>query len=309
MSATVKPLMPAISIVIPTFNRSEKLKRALESIVAQTFSNWEVVVVDNHSTDDTNNMLKEFKEYPIRIYKIRNNGIIASSRNLGIRKSTGDWIAFLDSDDWWHANKLETVVDNLSSKCDFYYHDLQIIKSQARFKIYKKNINSNQIKSPIYSNLIKYGNVIANSSVVVRRSLILKIDGLSENPKLVASEDFDCWIRLSKISDNFKYIPEILGFYEINKANTSSAQLSLIHLEYINALHVNPFILKHGIESPIWLQYSFARALYKTNKIKKSLKILQKLINRNLSWSMRIKVLFMLIASISKIMLTILKGK
>ena len=305
MSTIVKSLRPAISIVIPTFNRSEKLKRALESIVAQTFSNWEVVIVDNHSTDDTNNMLKEFKEYPIRIYKIRNNGIIAASRNLGIRRSIGKWIAFLDSDDWWHINKLETVVDNFSSKCDFFYHDLQIIKNQTRFSLYRKKING-KVKSPVYDNLIKYGNVIANSSVVVRRSLILKIGGLSENPKLVASEDYDCWLRLSKISDSFIHIPEILGFYEINKTNTSSANLSLVSLVYINVLHVNPFILKYGIESPVWWQYHFARALYQTNKIEKALKILQKLTNRNLSWNMRIKVLFMLFTSKSKIMLTIL---
>ena len=137
-------------------------------------------------------------------------------------------------------------------------------------------------------------------------SLILKIGGLSENPKLVASEDYDCWLRLSKISDSFIHIPEILGFYEINKTNTSSANLSLISLVYINVLHVNPFILKYGIESPVWWQYHFARALYQTNKIEKALKILQKLTNRNLSWNMRIKVLFMLFTSKSKIMLTTL---
>ena len=95
-------------------------------------------------------------------------------------------------------------------------------------------------------------------------------------------------------------------FDEINKTNTSSANLSLISLVYINALHVNPFILKNGIESPVWWQYNYARALYQTNKIEKAKEILQKLTNRNLSWNMRIKVLFMLFTSKSKIMLTIL---
>ena len=267
MSTIVKSLRPAISIVIPTYNRSEKLKRALESIIAQTFSNWEVIIVDNSSTDNTDEMLDGFNNYPIRVFKIRNNGIIAASRNLGIRESVGEWIAFLDSDDWWHSNKLEVVVDNLSSNSDLYYHDLQVIKNHSMLSFYKKIINSCQVKTPIYDNLIKFGNVIGNSSVVVRKSLIIKINGLSENPNLVACEDYDCWLRLSKITDNFKYIPEVLGFYEINKLNTSSAELSLINLDCISLLHINPFVLKHGIEPPIWWQYSLARSLYKTNKI------------------------------------------
>ena len=307
MSKIVKSLRPAISIVIPTYNRSEKLKRALESIIAQTFSNWEVIIVDNSSTDDTDEMLDGFKNYPIRVFKIRNNGIIAASRNLGIRESVGEWIAFLDSDDWWHCNKLEIVVDNFSSRNDLYYHDLQVIKNHSMLPFYKKTINSCQVKTPIYDNLIKFGNVIGNSSVVVRKSLIIKINGLSENPNLVASEDYDCWLRLSTITDNFKYIPEVLGFYEINKVNTTNAQLSLINLKSIKDIYLNSFLLKHEIKIPVWWQYSFARSLYRTNQIKKAREILSKLIKRNLSWSLRIKVLFMLFSSKNQILFTILK--
>ena len=294
MTKIIKLERPIVSIIIPTYNRSKKLKRALHSIVAQTFDDWEVVIVDNNSTDDTDEMLRDFKGHPIRIYKIRNNGIIASSRNLGIRKSTGDWIAFLDSDDWWHINKLKVIMKNCNSKYDFFYHDLQIIKSRIRMPLYKKKVNSCQARKPIYDNLIKYGNVIANSSVVVRKDLILQIGGLSENPQLIASEDYDCWLRLSKVTDRFMYIPETLGFYEVNKENTSGARLSLINLGCINALHINPFILKHGMETPIWWQYNFARALYKTYETVRARKILQKLFKRDLSWSMRVKVLYML---------------
>ena len=91
---------PLISIVIPTYNRSLFLERSIKSIINQTYQNWEIIVIDNNSTDDTDLVLEKYKEKKILIKKINNEGIIAKSRNLGIKLAKGEYIAFLDSDDW-----------------------------------------------------------------------------------------------------------------------------------------------------------------------------------------------------------------
>ena len=101
---------PQVSIIIPTYNRAKDLKRALQSVFDQTFTDWEIVVVDNHSMDDTDSLIKSFNEPKIRLFKIHNEGVIAASRNLGLRHSLGEYIAFLDSDDWWLPKKLEESI-------------------------------------------------------------------------------------------------------------------------------------------------------------------------------------------------------
>jgi len=101
---------PLVSIIIPTYNRAEDLKRALQSVLEQTFTDWEIVVVDNHSVDDTNSLIKSFNNRKIKLFKIHNEGIIATSRNLGLKHALGEYIAFLDSDDWWLPKKLEESI-------------------------------------------------------------------------------------------------------------------------------------------------------------------------------------------------------
>ena len=92
---------PFVSVVIPTYNHAKFLGKALESVIYQTYRNWEVIVIDNKSTDGTRQVIENYKDPRIQYFKISNDGIIAKSRNLGINVAKGEWIAFLDSDDWW----------------------------------------------------------------------------------------------------------------------------------------------------------------------------------------------------------------
>jgi len=93
-------MKPFFSIVIPTYNQGNLLSKCLESVLFQSFRDFEIIVIDNNSTDTTNKIIKKFKK-KIIYKKIRNKGVIAKSRNLGIRIAKGKWIAFLDSDDIW----------------------------------------------------------------------------------------------------------------------------------------------------------------------------------------------------------------
>src|SRR3989338_2810117 len=100
-------MKPIVSIVIPTYNRACDLERALKSVLAQTYSNWEALVVDNHSSDNTDDVVKSLNDSRLKLFKIHNDGVIAASRNAGVKHATGEYIAFLDSDDWWMPQKLE----------------------------------------------------------------------------------------------------------------------------------------------------------------------------------------------------------
>ena len=107
-------MLPLFSVIIPNFNHGKYLSRAVESVKSQTFENWEIIIVDNHSTDETDQVIQPWICDKIQLLKINNNGIIAASRNFGILHSKGEWIAFLDADDWWAERKLEACFKLIS---------------------------------------------------------------------------------------------------------------------------------------------------------------------------------------------------
>jgi glycosyltransferase involved in cell wall biosynthesis len=227
---------PLVSVIIPTYNHANFLGKALESIIHQTYNNWEAIVVDNQSTDETNKIINKYSDPRIQYFKISNNGIIAKSRNHGIDNSKGEWIAFLDSDDWWTKDKLEVCLENIDDKVDFIYHQLEIVYNKSNSYLKKKNIGR-QLKKPILNNLltseIDQGNAIGNSSVIVRKDMLSRIGGISENKKMVASEDFNTWLRIAQITDKFNFIKKKLGYYLVHNKSAQKRDLSIPHREAV----------------------------------------------------------------------------
>ena len=121
---------PLVSIIIPTFNREKELKRSVNSVFNQTYTNWEICIVDNFSSDNTVQIINNYEDQRIKLYMIENNGIIAASRNLGIKNANGKYLAFLDSDDWWEETKLEESVNVLERGAAIVYHDLYKVKKK-----------------------------------------------------------------------------------------------------------------------------------------------------------------------------------
>lgn len=217
---------PLVSVVIPSYNHGRYLGRALQSVLDQTYTNWEAIVIDNHSTDNTDEVVADFSSPRITYLKIHNKGVIAASRNAGIRAAKGDWIAFLDSDDWWTNDKLQACFNCINDEVDLVYHDLEIVADQPRpFK--RKIIKSWQVKTPVLMDLLVKGNAIVNSSVVVRKTLLYKIGGINESVEMSAAEDYNTWLRIAQLTNKFVYLPHKFGYYLIHNQSISKKDMSV----------------------------------------------------------------------------------
>jgi glycosyltransferase involved in cell wall biosynthesis len=253
--------MMLISVVLPTFNRYKVLGRAIDSVLAQTYSEWELIIVDNYSSDQTVNLVKSYHSSKISLYQIHNNDIIAKSRNFGIKQAQGKLIAFLDSDDWWTPRKLEISYDFLNAGADIVYHDLYFVKNEDQ-QYYWKKVKTIQVQEPVYEYLVKSGNVLTNSSVIVRKSLLEQIGGLSEKKEFLAWEDYDCWLRIAKHTERFVRINEPLGYYWAGGGNFSSTQQTLINLQAFHSFYLQ----QRYDDVPAWFHYSMGRIFFKLQR-------------------------------------------
>ena len=254
------PRSPLVSIVIPTYNRGYCIARAISSVIEQTATDWELVIVDNNSTDSTLEIIGNFADERISVLQIDNNGIVASSRNLGIRSSKGKYVAFLDSDDWWLPEKLEIALRQLEAGSDLVYHELyKLSKITVPLKKHRR-IACRELSCPVFVDLLSNGNAICNSSVVVRRRFLQEIGGFSEEEDLIGSEDFDGWLRISKLSEKFERLESVLGYYWDGGGNLTSAKGTLKNNLFFRKAYEADMKMIGADTLPGWMAYSIARA-------------------------------------------------
>jgi glycosyltransferase involved in cell wall biosynthesis len=256
---------PLFSIVIPTYNRADVLKRCLNSLVNQTFNKFEVIICDDGSNDHTSNVIKEFENKLLIKYIWNSNwGGPARPRNIGILNSSGKWICFLDSDDWWYPNKLE-ITSKYISDYDVIYHPLDEYINNVINKITLRKLCED-----VFIDLIVNGNVLTNSSAVVKKELLEKVGYVAEDRKLIAIEDYDLWIRLSKITNKFYGIEIPLGAYWIGESGSNISigdpEKILEREQYVFGKYKNelPYFLQKRGESRIFRSI----ALYSKKKSK-----------------------------------------
>jgi len=209
---------PLVSIVIPTYNHAPMLQRALATVVEQTFQNWNAIVVNNFSTDNTLEVVTAFNDPRIQCVNFRNNGVIGASRNEGISLATGKYVAFLDSDDTWFPTKLEQCVEILESGSDLVCHAEYWIDESGKSRL----VAYGPSEAATHHNLIYNGNRISTSATVVRTALLKEVHGFDVSPELISTEDYDLWIRLAAKSDKFAFISEPLGEYHRHDNNVSA---------------------------------------------------------------------------------------
>lgn len=234
---------PLVTVVIPTYNHARYLGRALQSVIDQTYTNWEVVVIDNHSMDDTDEVITSYADPRINYLKIHNHGVIATSRNAGIRAAKGEWIAFLDSDDLWYQEKLEIVINSIRDDFSIDVCSTNELQVDLTTGI-KTPLNYGPYCSNFYQELLLNGNRLSPSATLVKHEFLTKHSLLfRENNEFVTAEDYDFWMQLARAGAEFKFIKSIQGEYTIHATN-ASGQNGRHRQNTINVLHDHVYYLQ-----------------------------------------------------------------
>lgn len=200
--------MDKVSVIIPTFNRQDTLLRAVNSALQQTFPVHEILVCDDGSDDDSQNIICALNNPKIKWISCGRNGMPSVPRNMGIKASTGNWIAFLDSDDEWLPNKIETQMLSLNKS------QFKAACSNA-FKIVAGKNTGNYVfydKETICLSDLFPTNPIICSSVIIHRDHFKKDILFPEEPEYKAIEDYALWLKIS-ISTPFLYLQKPLINY------------------------------------------------------------------------------------------------
>ena len=210
-----------VSVIIPTYNRAHLIARSIESVLNQTYREFELIVVDDGSTDNTEEVVKSFNDQRIRYIRYQMNEGAATARNTGIRAARGDYIAFQDSDDEWHPDKLEKQINILLNYKEemVIYTDMERIYQNGEAVYWKSpTINSFEL---IDERTIDYKPMgIGITTVVLKRSCFETVGLFDE--KLPRFIDLDFLIRLSKVF-RFYHMKEALVKYYFNEGISTNS--------------------------------------------------------------------------------------
>lgn len=243
------------SIIMPLFNASDTLVQAVDSVISQSFLDWELIIIDDFSNDNSYTIAKKYVDSDprIKVIHLENNSGVATARNVGIDNAKGDYIAFLDSDDYWAPNKLEIQLKYFNK-----YSSIDVVFSEYyRF-------NSHRILGKVgvpntviqFNNLLK-GNCIGNLTGVYKRQKFIDV-----RQKKVGAEDYLFWLEVfSKPNVKGIGIPEAIAYYRV--ADTTK---SLSSNKFRSAKWTWDIYAKH-LQLPLYqVIYYFTLYIYKSIK-------------------------------------------
>jgi glycosyltransferase involved in cell wall biosynthesis len=191
-------MQPAVSVILPTYNRLHFLRAAVASVFAQTFGDWELVIADDGSDAETKSYLRGIDRPPqVRVIWLAHCGRPAAVRNAALRDATGEYFAFLDSDDLWHPRKLEIQIRAHAhpAACDWSYTGFSLVDAAGNPLGPRRNRDYPALSGWILENLLKTDTVIALPSVMVARDLIERVGPFNED--LIMCEDYELWLRMA----------------------------------------------------------------------------------------------------------------
>ena len=209
---------PLVSVIVITYNRKELLKETIDSILNQTFEDFELIVVDNFSDYNFFSHIESFNDDRIRPFQNQNNGIVAVNRNFGIKKAKGEYIAFCDDDDLWLPNKLEKQINKIHKTGNGMVYTMQKYFGKTSIFSNYYGITPLPFKQNASTNGLFKVNCIPSSSVMLKKALLEQIGCFDERKSFIAIEDYDLWIRVSQVT-RIEFIPEVLILHRVHKSN------------------------------------------------------------------------------------------
>ena len=188
---------PQVSVVIPAYNRAYIVGRAIRSVVAQTFREWELIVVDDGSVDDTQHIAKAFGEPRIRYLRHARRRGPSAARNTGIHAARGAYVSFLDSDDEWFEGKLASEValfESAGERVGLVYTGKMLVDEHERLHM----VRMPRVEGRVHGELLEWDFIGSCSRVSVRKSVLDSVGGFDETLDLC--EDWDLWLRVAKVT-------------------------------------------------------------------------------------------------------------
>jgi teichuronic acid biosynthesis glycosyltransferase TuaG len=252
-----------ISIVMPAYNCEKHVVEAINSVLAQTYQNWELLVLDDGSKDNTLQIINEFGNKDSRIMPLQNdkNMGVSAARNRGIELASGDWIAFLDSDDIWEPSKLEKQLRvAYENSAEFIFTGSSYINKEG-----KPFTGIFEVPEKVSYKKLRNQNVISCSSVLVKKKYFENI----KMEKDEMHEDYAVWLSILKLGVEAYGVNEPLLIYRISKSSKSGNKIKTIKMTYkvFRFIGVNPigavyFMMRHVTASVVkykrifgWLGY------------------------------------------------------
>jgi glycosyltransferase involved in cell wall biosynthesis len=207
-----------ISVVMPSYNAAKYIQEAINSVITQTEEDWELIIVDNNSTDGTRQIIEAYTDPRITMETVDNQGVIGLSRNVGISKAKGEFLAFLDADDAWFPDKLKIAIETHEMGYDLVCHGEKWVWQNGRVK----SANYGRHRKLDYEDLLLRGNCLSTSAVSAKTSVLLATHGFSEKVEMVTVEDYDLWLRIALGGYSIKTIDNYLGIYRVHEGNSIS---------------------------------------------------------------------------------------
>ncbi|MCJ7647562.1 MAG: glycosyltransferase [Candidatus Lokiarchaeota archaeon] len=211
-----------VSVITPTYNRGEVFKETIQSVLNQTYHNFEYIIVDDGSTDNTKEIVQSFHDKRIKYINQQHVGTPASGRNTGIKNAKGEFIAFLDSDDIWFPQKLEIQLKEFQKNADILIVATNGIIIPLRPYRNYLSIKKNLVVS-FRDLIVNKKNPIINSTVLIKRTAIEAIGLIDEEPSIRALEDYDYWLRVLKYCDNsILVLAQLLVKYRVHSSGITT---------------------------------------------------------------------------------------
>jgi len=199
-----------VSVIVPTYNRFGLLQEAISSVLSQTLVELELIVVDDGSTDGTSDYLRTLTDARVHSIELAHTGNIARVRNAGASEASGQHLCFLDSDDRWRPNKLETQLDRMSSmRVRWSYTNFELVDEMAA-PVPMRAGTWKALSGDIAEPLIATDAAVALCTVMVERNLFADLGGFDEDPRLILREDFEFLVRLA-IAATTVAVPDVLA--------------------------------------------------------------------------------------------------
>ena len=245
--------MPAISVVIPTFNRAKYLSAAIQSVLDQTYTDYEVIVIDDGSTDDTKSTLQAWTDAGQIRYHYQENAGVSAARNSGIAMARGQYIAFLDSDDLFLPQKLEKQIAAFERSPDLAFVHCHFIKFDDQGQNLGQR-DTSRFTGRIYPQLLTEWSVLMATPCMLMRSDVLEQVG-GYDPNMDWAEDLDLWRRITR-HHPIDLVPEVLVKVRAHSGGASQQKIQAVP-------HFRRYLDKSFADDP-GLSAAFKRRCYAT---------------------------------------------